>query len=324
MQWKYLARRLLLLLLNLWLVVSLVFFMFRLIPGDPTVTLVGPGFPTELRDQVLRSFGLDRPLHEQYFLYIAGLARGDLGWSFFYNRPVVEVVGNFLPNTLVLGFASLILAYLLGVTGGVILAWKRNSPIGSLGILVPLVFRSAPVFWTGMVILMYFSYQLNWFPYSGMRTPGYEADTWVQKYVSLDFAYHLILPTVVSALYFMGLPMLLTRSSMLEIFGEEFVDFARARGLSEPRVILGHVLRNALLPVTTAAAVAFGLAVGGQVVTEYVFSWPGIGREIVLATQRRDYPVTQAMFLIIAATTMFANLGADILYARLDPRVRLG
>ncbi len=321
MYWRYLLRRLLTLILNFWVVATLIFFMFRFLPGDPTAMFLDPSMTVDVRAAILERFGLDRPLHEQYVLYMQNLLRGDFGWSFYYSRPVGEIIGDFLPNTVVLAAASLIIAYVVGVIGGVVLAWKRNSRFGEWGTLIPLFFRSAPVFWTGMVAIMFFSYRWNLFPHRGMRTPGYVADGFLEKFVNPDFLHHLALPTLIAALYYMGLPMLLTRTSMLEVFGEEFVDLARARGLSEARVMFVHVLRNALLPIVTATAVAIGLAVGGNIVIEYVFSWPGIGREIVLATQNRDYPLAQGMFMVIAAAVMVANTLADMVYVYLDPRV---
>lgn len=320
--WRYLLRRSIVLIINLWLVATLIFLMFRFLPGDPTAMFLDPLMSTEVRAAILQRFGLDRPIHEQYILYMQNLLRGDFGWSFYYNRPVGEIISDFLPNTIVLAVASLALAYVAGVIGGVLLAWKRNSRFGEWGTLIPLFFRSAPVFWTGMVAIMFFSYYSNLFPHRGMRTAGYQAETLVAKFVSLDFLHHLALPAIVSALYYMGLPMLLTRTSMLEVFGEEFVDLARARGFSEARVMFVHILRNALLPLVTATAVAIGLAIGGNIVVEYVFSWPGIGREIVRATQNRDYPLAQGMFMIIAVTMMVANTLADLAYAYLDPRVK--
>jgi len=320
---RYLLRRILQLALTMWLVATIVFLMFRLIPGDPTSTLVDPTFPASLRAEILHRFGLDRPLHEQYLTYLARAVRGDFGWSFYYNSPVVEIVGDMIINTLLLALATFFLTYLFGILGGVVLAWKHGTPVDSVGSLVPLVFRAAPVFWTGMLFLMVFSYRLDWFPHAGIRTAGYAATNLFQKYVSLDFLWHLLLPAVVSTLYYMGLPMLLVRNAMLENFGEEYVEFARARGMSEARVMFRHVLRNALLPVVTSAAVFLGLALGGQIVVEYTFSWPGLGREIVMATQRRDYPVAQAMFLLLAVGVGLMNLLADMVYGYLDPRVRL-
>jgi peptide/nickel transport system permease protein len=322
MYWRYILRRIVVLIINLWLVATLIFLMFRFLPGDPTAMFLDPLMTAEVRQAVLERFGLDRPLHEQYTLYMRNLLRGDFGWSFYYNRPVGEIITDFLPNTIVLAGVSLVLAYGVGVIGGVILAWTRNSRFGEWGTVIPLFFRSAPVFWTGMVALLLFSSHWDLFPHRGMRTPGYEADTLIQKFVSLDFLHHLALPAIISALYYMGLPMLLTRTSMLEVFGEEFVDLARARGFTEARVMFVHILRNALLPVVTATAVAIGLAIGGNIVVEYVFSWPGIGREIVRATQNRDYPLAQGMFMIIAVAMMVANTLADLAYAYLDPRVK--
>lgn len=321
MRLKYFARRLLILLLNLWIVASLVFLMFRLIPGDPTAMFLDPLLSAETKARILHQFGLDLPLHQQYLLYMRNLLRGDFAYSFFYNRPVSEIVWTFLPNTLILAFAAFLIAYLFGVVGGVLLAWRRGSWLDTWGTMIPLMFRSAPIFWTGMVALMFFTFRLQWFPIGGLRDAGYEASGLFQKYFSLDFLHHLILPATVAALYYMGLPMLLTRTSMFEVYGEEFIELARARGFSEARVMFRHALRNALLPVVTAAAIAVGLAVGGQIVIEVVFSWPGIGREIVLATQNRDYPLAQALFLISAIAVMGANFLADLLYAQLDPRI---
>ena len=321
MYWRFLVRRVGTLTVNLWIVATLTFLMFRLLPGDPTAMLLDPLMAAEVREVILQRFGLDRPLHEQYVLYLENLLHADFGWSFFYNRPVSEIIWDFLPNTLVLGLSSLVLAYGVGILGGALLAWKRGTRLADWGILVPLVFRSAPVFWTGMVALMFLSYRWGLFPHSGLRTPGYQALGLLDKFVSLDFLHHLALPAIISALYLMGLPMLLTRTSMLDVFGEDFVEFARARGFSESRVMLVHVLRNALLPVITASAVAIGLMVGGNIVIEFVFSWPGIGRQIVLATQNRDFPMAQGIFLVMASTMMIANTLADMVYAYLDPRV---
>ena len=319
---RYLGQRMIQTVALLWVVATIVFLMFRLIPGDPTATLIDSTFPATLRAEILRRFGLDQPLHIQYISYMANLARGDLGWSFFYNVPVTRIIGDALLNTLILALASFFIAYLLGVVGGVLLAWKRRTRIAAAALNIPLIFRASPLFWTGIIALMAFSYRLDWFPYAGMRTPGYEATGFIQKYASYDFLAHLALPAIVSELYYMGLPLLLVRNSMLEIFGEEYIEYARARGLSETRLMFKHALRNALLPVVTAAAVFLGLALGGQVVIEYTFSWPGLGREIVLATQRRDYPVAQTMFLLLAAGISLMNLTADLLYPLLDPRVR--
>lgn len=322
MTWRFLRRRLISLSITLYIIATLIFLMFRLLPGDPSTALLDPLLPPDVRESVLHRFGLDRPLHEQYYLYMRNLLRGDFGWSFFYNRPVSEIILTFLPNTLVLAFCTMILAYAIGIFAGALLAWKRGTLFGDLGTLLAVVFRSAPVFWTGMIALMYLSYRWGLFPHAGMRTPGYQASGLLQKYVSLDFIHHLILPTAISALYLLGLPTLLTRTSVLETFGEEFVELARARGFSELRVMIIHALRNALLPVTTAIAVALGLMVGGNIVVEYLFSWPGIGREMVMATLNRDYPLAQGMFMVVAVAMVIANAFADLAYAYLDPRVR--
>src|SRR5690606_30733215 len=176
MYWRYLLRRILTLLINFWIVATLIFFMFRFLPGDPTAMFLDPSMTAEVRAGILERFGLNRPLHEQYLLYMQNLLGGDFGWSFYYNRPVGEIIADYLPNTVVLAVAALTVAYLVGVVGGVLLAWKRNSRLGEWGTLIPLFFRSAPVFWTGMVAVMFLSYRWNLFPHRGMRSPGYIAD----------------------------------------------------------------------------------------------------------------------------------------------------
>lgn len=318
---QFLSRRLLQGLVTVWVVLTVVFIMFRLLPGDPALTLLDPTFPAEVRQLMRAQFGLDRPVPVQYAHYMANVARGNLGRSFFYKAPVLEVLRDKLSNTLILTLSAFVVAYTIGIFAGVLLTWKRGTRLELTGILVALAFRSAPLFWTGMVTLMIFSFWLNWFPHAGMRTPGYEAATFVQKFFTLDFLRHLLLPTTVSALYFMALPMLLMRNTMLEVLGEDFVELARAKGLRERTVMYRHVARNAVLPVVTAAAVYIGLSAGGQTLVEYVFSWPGLGREIVLATQRHDYPVAQGAFLMLGVMVIVMNVVADLLYAYLDPRI---
>lgn len=318
---RFLSQRLLQGVVTLWVLLTVVFVMFRLLPGDPALTLLDPTFPPEVRQLVRAQFGLDRPLPVQYVHYLANVARGNLGQSFFYKAPVAEVLGYKLGNTLILALTAFVVAYTIGILAGVLLAWKRGTRLELVGILVALVLRSAPLFWTGMVALMIFSFWLNWLPHAGMRTPGYEAATFVQKFFTIDFLRHLILPTTVAVLHFMALPMLLMRNTMLEVLGEDFVELARAKGLRERTVMYRHVARNAVLPIVTAAAVYIGLSAGGQTLIEYVFSWPGLGREIVFATQRHDYPVAQGAFLMLGVMVIIMNIIADLLYAYLDPRI---
>ncbi len=319
---RFVLRRSRDMVISLLVVITLVFFVFRLMPGDPTSAYVDGGFSVEARQLVIERFGLDQPVHMQFMLYLRNLAQGDFGRSFFYRRPANEVIGERVVNTLVLMLPAVTLAYVLGVIGGTLLTWKRGTRLEAFGIIAALSFRSAPVFFSGLLLLMLFAYQLGWLPHSGMRSPGYPETGLLLKFLSLDFLRHLVLPLTVASLYLLAMPLLIMRNTLLETIGEDYIDYCRARGLSERRILFLHACRNALLPVVTSAALSVGTAIGGFVVLEYIFSWPGLGREIVLAAQRSDYPVAQFGLLLLAATVMVMNLLADLLYSYLDPRVR--
>lgn len=319
---RFLLRRARDLSISLLVVITLVFFLFRLMPGDPTSAYVDGGFSVEARQMVIERFGLDQPLHRQYLLYMRNLLQGDFGRSFFYRRPANEVIGEKIVNTLVLMLPAITMAYVLGIVGGTILTWRRGTRFEAVSIVTALFFRAAPVFFTGLLLLMLFAYQLRWLPHAGMRTPGYAETHILLKFLSFDFLRHFFLPFSVATLYLLGVPLLIMRNTLLETVGEDYTDYCKARGLSETRIWIHHACRNALLPVVTSAALTFGTAVGGFVVLEYIFGWPGLGREIILAAQRSDYPVAQFSLLLLAATVMLMNLLADLFYSYLDPRVR--
>lgn len=304
-----------------WVVVTILFVLFRLMPGNPLVAYIDPTFTEEMQQALLRQFGLDQPLHIQYLLYLKNLLRGELGQSFFYRDPVSKLVWAVFPNTILLTGTALILAYLIGVIGGVFLAYWRGTWIENLGITLTLMSRAAPEFWVGMIALTLFAFGLGWFPSGGASSPGTIYDSEWQKIFSLDFWKHLALPALTMAVYLHGLPLLLMRSNMLEVMEEDFVVLARMKGLSEWWVMLHHAARNALLPVVTALALGIGYAIGGNVVIETIFSWPGLGRLLVRAVTASDYPLAQGAFFLIAAVMIFMNFVADLLYGLLDPRV---
>lgn len=309
-------------LLTLLLLSAIVFFMFRLLPADPTAAMVDAALSPEQIAALKAEFGLDKPLAVQYGLYLKNiLLKGDFGTSFFYKQPALKILGDKILNTVILSLAAILIAYTVGSLLGALMAWYRGSLGEAVGIVGGLVFRAAPEFWVGMVFVMIFAYGLGWLPHSGMREAGYVADTLAAKYLSLDFLRHLVLPATVAALHMLSTPMLLLRNAMLEVRKEEFVELAYAKGLPFRRIIFRHAARNALLPVVTSLATAIGRSVGGMVLVEYVFSWPGLGREIVLAATRYDFPVAQAAFLMIAALIMAMNILADVLYGYLDPRI---
>ena len=279
------VRRFLYMLFVLWIVATIIFFMFRLMPGSPLTAFIGTTFTDEQHDLLVKRFGLDKSLFEQYTLFIVNTLKGDFGLSFTYNKPVINMIIEALPNSIVL------------------------------------TTRSAPEFWLGMIALAFFSFQLDIFPSGGTSAAGVIYETTLSKLTSLHFYYHLILPSLVLALYLQGLPLLLMRSNMLEVMQEDFVTMSKMKGLSSWRIVIYHAARNALLPVATAFTLGVGFAFGGNVVIETVFSWPGLGRLLVFAVSSSDYPLAQGAFIFLTAILILMNFLADLLYLFLDPRV---
>lgn len=318
---KAAASRTLQLAFVLWAVVTILFLMFRLMPGNPMAAYIDPTFTVEQQQTLMAQFGLDRPLWEQYFIYLGNLLQGELGQSFRHREPVADRIFALLPNTLVLTFSSLIIAYAFGILAGAYLAWRRGSVIENTAIPLVLTTRAMPEFWLGMVLLAIFSFWLGWFPAGGTRSAGADYGSLWGLYTSREFLTYLTLPALTLAIYSQGLPLLLMRSNMLDVMKEDFVTMARIKGLSNWTVVVRHAARNALLPVMTSFAIAVGYQLQGNVVVESVFSWPGLGRELVSAVSASDYPLAQGAFLMIAVVVILMNLIADLLYAFLDPRV---
>jgi peptide/nickel transport system permease protein len=305
-------------------VVTILFLMFRLMPGNPMAAYISEALGEEEQAAIMRQFGLDKPLWVQYFIYLGNLLQGQMGLSFFQRRDVTTILLEVLPNSVILTLTSLIIAYIFGVLAGAWLAWKRGSWIERVAVPAVLATRAAPEFWIGMVLLALLSFNAGWFPSGGASSPGLAyANNW-QRIASWDYIHHLALPVLTLALYLQGLPLLLMRSNMLEVMHEEFVTMARMKGFSEWRIVIHHAARNALLPVVTAFALGVGLSMGGNVVVETVFSWPGIGRMLVQAVSVHDYPLAQGAFLMIALVLALMNFVADLLYMTLDPRVSHG
>ncbi len=321
---RYAIERLGHLLLVLWVVASVTFLMFRLMPGDPTLNFLSPTFTEETRAALLKSFGLDKPLWQQYVIYLDQLLHGNFGQSFLQNEPVSRILWSALPNTIILTLVSLCLAYLFGVVTGAFLAFRRGTAAEAFAIPAALATRAAPEFWLGMLLLALFAFQLGWFPTDGAVSPGATLGSLGDRLMSGDFWWHLCLPALTLTLFLQGLPLLLMRATMLEVLNEEFIVMARMKGLSRWSIVMRHAARNALLPVVTAFALGLGASVGGNVVTETVFGWPGIGRVLVQAVQGADYPVAQGAFIMIAFVLVLMNTIADLTYAFLDPRVSVG
>lgn len=317
----YLLRRFWHMVLTLFAMATLMFFLFRLLPGDPTATVISPSLYPKAQEAMRQQFGLDRPLFEQYLIYLSNLLVLDFGFSFQTNRPVFEMIQGRLLNTLLLILPSMLAAYLLGAVIGAIAAWKRGSAGEVSLVFTATALQSAPLFWLGMLAILLFSIKLDLFPIGHIVTPGLFPEQDWRMYLSADFLHHLALPFLVNTLYQLCFPLLLMRSTMLSTIGEDYIELARMKGLSERRVLFGHAARNALLPLATTLPMILGWAVAGSVVIETVFSWPGLGLLMIEAISRADYPVAQAAFLLIAVLTVFGTFIADLLCGLLDPRI---
>jgi len=320
-KWTYIRKRLFQMIIILWIIATILFFMFRLMPGNPLVAYIEPTFDKEQQDILMKQFGLDKPLYYQYIVYIGNLFRCNMGVSFFYGDTVLNILKRNLPNTLYLTIFSLIAAYIFGIFFGILLAWKRGTKFEKAGNIGTIITRSAPQFWVAMVLLVVFSFKLKLFPSSGTSNAGVIYANELQKLTSPDFWKHLFLPGLTLFIYLQGLPTLLMRSNMFDVMGEAYVEMAKMRGLSKWRIMFKYAARNAILPIATSLALGIGTSMEGNVIIENVFSWPGLGKTLVDAVVNKDYPLAQGAFFLIAVIMLFMNLIADILYSVLDPRV---
>ncbi len=321
---SYIVGRFLQSMMVLWVIVTLLFLLFRLAPSNPMASYIDTEFTKEQEQALLARFGLDRPLHEQYVIYLINLLKLDLGDTFHYaGTSVIDILRADLPNTLYLTLCSLLLAYSVGVLGGIAMAALRGSRIERVGTTFTLMTRAAPQFWVGMLLLTFFAFQWKLLPSSGIgpAVVRYRWETEWDKLLSPVFWRHMILPTFTLAVYLHGLPLLLMRSNMLEILDQDFIVMGRLAGYSERRLMIQYAARNAVLPVLTALTLGIGYSIGGNVVIETVFAWPGLGRTLVRAVQSADYPLAQGAFFLIALIIVTMNFIADILYSLLDPRV---
>jgi peptide/nickel transport system permease protein len=318
---QFLIKRIWHALLTLFVMVSVMFFMFRMLPGDPTATVISPALYPKAQEALKAQFGLDRPLHEQYFIYLRNLLVFDFGISFHTLRPVAGEIGNRLINTLVLILPSMVVAYAIGAFAGAMVAWKRGSKVEGFLVLLATALQSTPVFWLGMLAILFFSIRLDMFPVGHIVSPGKFPEANLQMYLSLDFLHHLALPFMVNVAYQFCFPFLLMRSTMLSTIGEDYIELARMKGVPENRILYHHAMRNSMLPLATTLPMILGWAVAGSVVIETVFSWPGLGLLMVEAVGKSDYPVVQAAFLLIAVLTVGGTLLADLMYGILDPRI---
>jgi peptide/nickel transport system permease protein len=321
---EYIIRRILYTLLTLFGVATILFFIFRIMPGDPTAQVISPALDPVAQARLKEAYGLDKPLLVQYFLYLKNLAVFDWGRSFTSSQPVIDIMAYRFWNTIFLMGAAMCFVLVAGTGLGMVMAWRRGGPLDTGGTVMALVFQSAPPFVTGLLLLMVLSYRLELFPTGGMHAAGVSIGKGLGVFLSADFLHHLVLPTITVALYYLATPMLIMRDSMLEVMGSDFIELAKAKGLAPHVVMIKHAARNALMAVVTVSSLMVGFAIGGQVLVETVFSWPGMGQLMVEAAQSHDYPVAQATFLVLAAIVIFLNLLADISYCYLDPRIKMG
>lgn len=338
----YLIKRSIYSIILLLFVLSLNFIIFELMPGNPIETLASSGrLMAGQPEQVMELWGLTRPLHERYGKYIYNMLIGEFGISYYTFGPVSQEIGGRLVKTLLLVGSSTVLSIIIGVFLGVFAAYKRGGIFDSVSIITSLTTYSLPSFWMGMIFLMVFAYRLRWFPSSGSVPPqwglpgNWPEPFWVGSIFGMEIAIpslvqltgtirHLVLPVTVLTLFSYGGYLLLTRATMLETLTEDYVLTARAKGLRERTILFKHALKNASLPLITSAAMSVGFLLTGAIITEQVFSYPGLGKWIWDSITFADYPAIQAIFYVIALCVIVANFIADILYGIVDPRVRYG
>jgi len=320
--WRAVRRRLLQAIPTIFGILILNFLILNLAPGDlvdvmaADEQITNPVVLAKLRE----SYGLDQPVHVQALNYLVNVVQFDLGYSYRHNLPVIDIIMDRLPATLLLMFTSIALAMTIGIAAGVAAARRVNSLADNVISVVAVLFFAAPSFWVGLMMIVLFAVKLGWLPVAGLQTIGVDYGLFEQ---ALDIVWHLIMPAVALGLFYAAVYARVMRTSMLEIFGLDFVRTARAKGLSERKVATKHVLRNALLPVVTLLSLQLGTVLAGSVVVEAVFSWPGIGTLIVEAVSGRNFPLVVGILFLASIMVVIANLLVDLVYMRLDPRVEL-
>ena len=338
-RYRYLLKKIGWSVFTILFVLVLNFFLFRVLPGDPARAGVhDPRLKKEAIEALRVRYGLDKPvincftslnpiefgdcavnpLDTQFLIYLRNLTQGELGISYHQNRPVRDILAERLWNTILLIGAGQILSIIIGVIFGVFAAWKARTSIDYGALIVGLVTWSLPTFWLGIILLFWGSN--HGFPIGGKATPG--IGSYPFMYQLGDTLKHLVLPTLTYTIVFMGEYMLVMRSSLMDVLSEDYILTAKAKGLSTFQILKDHALKNAMLPIVTIIAINLGFTVAGAIQIEAVFSWPGLGGAIFESVLRRDYPVLQGAFLLIAVTVILANLIADLMYSYLDPRVQ--
>jgi peptide/nickel transport system permease protein len=312
----FLTRRILRAVVALWGIVTIVFIVMRL-SGDPVPLMLPPDAPTSEMNRVRAELGLDQPIPIQYLVFIGNVLRGDLGRSIHMRQPAIDIALERLPATFELALVAFALAIVVALPAGLISAAKRESIWDNLAMLFALIGQSAPTFYIGIMLILVFGLQLGWFPVSG-RGQG----SWLNPSDWGTMLWHVLLPAVTLGAFAMASIARLTRSAVLDVMRQDYIRTARAKGLNDLSVLVRHNLKNAAIPVVTIMGLQFGTLLGGAVVTETVFAWPGIGLLAIKSIGSRDYPIVQSSVLLVAMAFVFVNFLVDMAYGWLDPRIR--
>jgi peptide/nickel transport system permease protein len=330
----YVLKRLFYLVPVLLGVTLLVFIISHAIPGDPARMMAGQKASREAVENLRRSMGLDRPLAEQYLRYLTGLFLADLGFSIRNQRPVMDDLKDFFPATLELTLASMLLCVAVGVPLGIVSAVRRNRPVDHVSRVFSVFGVSMPVFWLGLMLLLLFYRKLGWLPGSGRLDITIDPPLHVTGLYLIDSLLygdwavfknalrHILLPAFCLSYVYLAIITRIVRSSMISVMGQDFVTTARANGLSEARVILKHCLKNSLIPTVTITGLSIGELLGGAILTETIFNWPGMGKYVVDSVNFLDFPAIMGFTLVVSLAYVLINLGVDVIYAFLDPQIR--
>jgi len=321
--WRYISRRLIQIVIIFFVILTVLFLLFRIAPGDPVERMVDPTMTPEDVQRLIAQLGLDKPVWIQYVFYLKNFFTGNFGYSFHYGKPVVQIIWDRLPNTIILFTTSIILSALVGVFLGKIASWHKGNKTDTLMTIGALITHTVFLPWLALILIWVFAFKMDWFPINGMISE----DVWLDPEAGIfkkliDIIHHMVLPLTTLFLIHFGSYLLIMRSSMLETLKEDYIITGRAKGLTEKVIRNHHAAPNAALPVVTSVGLSLAFSINGGALTETVFTWPGIGRELVFSVSQNDYPLAQASFLLISIVVLISNLVVDILYAYLDPRIR--
>jgi peptide/nickel transport system permease protein len=320
---KFILKRGIEIIIIFFVILTVLFLLFRMAPGDPISRMIDPTMSPEDARQLISELGLDQPVGTQYLYYLRNFFTGHFGVSFHYGRPVLAIIGDRLPNTVLLFTTSIILSAFVGIFMGKIAAWHKGEKTDSFMTVGALVLHTLFLPWLALIFIWIFAYKVGWFPLTGIIS----AEVWTDPGAgfllkTLDVLHHMVLPLFTLFVIHFGSYLLIMRSSMLETLREDYVLTARAKGLEEKTIRNHHAAPNAALPVITSVGLSLAFSISGGALTETVFTWPGIGRELVFSVSNNDYPLAQACFLLIALIVLLSNMAVDVLYAYLDPRIR--